>query len=104
MLTCFSCFTCFTSTKVQILTRRGAALYILVFFPEQQQSAGDFFMRNVALLGRLREAATTVRNNDLSAGELSKGSGICEHAVYLTALQRERVAAFKVFAYEALSY
>ena len=55
-------------------------------------------MRNVALLGRLREVATTVRNNDLSAGELSKGSGICEHAVYLTALQRERVAAFKVLS------
>jgi hypothetical protein len=60
-------------------------------------------MRNVALLGRLREVATTVRNNDLSAGELSKGSGICEHAVYLTALQRERVAAFKVLVREALS-
>jgi hypothetical protein len=80
---------------VQILTRRGA-FFLLFFFSEQQQSAGDFFMRNVALLGRLREVATTVRNNDLSAGELSKGSGICEHAVYLTALQRERVAAFKV--------
>ena len=91
---------------MQILTRRGAArrFFFRIFFFEQQQSAGDFFMRNVALLGRLREAATTVRNNDLSAGELCKGSGICEHAVYLTALQRERVAAFKVLVYEAFSY
>ena len=62
----------------------------------QQQSAGDYFMRNVALLGRLREAATSVRNMDLSAGEVSKGMGMCEHSIYLTALQREHLAAFSI--------
>ena len=61
-----------------------------------QQSAGDYFMRNVALLGRLREAATSARNMDLSAGEVNKGMGMCEHAVYLTALQREHLAAFSI--------
>ena len=61
-----------------------------------QLGAGDYFMRNVALLGRLRAALVTSRNTDLSGGEVSKCTAMCEYAVYLTALQRERNAAFGI--------
>jgi hypothetical protein len=52
-----------------------------------RQTAGDYYMRNIALLGRLRTAATSTRNPDLSAGEVSKGVALCEHAVYLTGIR-----------------
>ena len=58
-------------------------------------SAGEYFMRNVAMLGRLRTALGGARNPDLSAGEVSKAAAMCEHAVYMTAQERERLAAFR---------
>ena len=55
--------------------------------------AERYFMRAAFLLSKLREAGRAP-HKDLSSGELSKATGLAEHMLFLTTLQRESLAAF----------